>query len=200
MIREKNNINWAILTTGWGRSAANLMVDFKNNKLPNSSIKLLVHANNKCKAAITAKELGINSICIKKTDFKDTIAYQKKILKTLQEYSIDYIFLLAYGYIIKEPLLSAYSNKIVNIHPSLLPSFAKTEKAIQKALKYGVKITGITTHFIDENLDEGVIICQTPIKIKENDTFDSLDKKFQKKGRKIVIKTIKHIEKNHLKT
>ena len=91
-------------------------------------------------------------------------------------------------------MLHAFPQRIVNIHPSLLPSFGKTSKAIQQALAYGVKITGITTHIIDEKVDEGVILCQEAIKIKDNDTFDTLDKKFQKKGRKIILNTIKQME------
>jgi len=97
-------------------------------------------------------------------------------------------------------MLKAFNNQIINIHPSLFPSFLGTKTAIQDALAYGVKITGITTHIIDEKLDEGIILAQEAIKINSNDNFDSLYPKFAKKGKKIVLKTIRIIERLHFKT
>ena len=89
-------------------------------------------------------------------------------------------------------LLNKYPNKIINIHPSLLPSF-KGLNAIDQALKYGVKITGLTTHFIDINVDEGKIIDQVPIIISDSDDFKSIDKKIFKEGVILTIKTINKI-------
>ena len=107
--------------------------------------------------------------------------------------------MLNFKYIIKDDMLSAFPNRILNVHPSLFPSFLGTKTAIQDALDYGVKVTGITTHIIDDKIDEGNIICQTPIRINKNDTFDSLYPKFVKKGKKIIIKTIHKIEELYLK-
>ena len=100
--------------------------------------------------------------------------------------------------IIKNKMLKAFPNRIVNIHPSLLPSFSGTKMAIQEVLAYGVKITGITTHIIDDKLDEGMILCQKTIKVKPDDTFETLYSKFSKKGITIILKTIKMMEKRKI--
>lgn len=200
MKKKKEEIKWAILTTGWGRNAKNLIEDFNAGKLKSSIISLLIHTDTESGAALAAKKHGIESLCILKNDFESIDAYQIHLTEELKSRNIDFIFLLAYGYIIRKELLDAFQNRIVNIHPSLLPSFGKTAKAIQLALAHKVKVTGITTHIIDEKLDEGVILCQEVIKIKDNDTFETLDPKFVKKGRKIIKKTIKYLEKEFQET
>jgi len=95
-------------------------------------------------------------------------------------------------------MLKAFPNRIINIHPSLFPSFLGTKTAIQDALEYGVKVTGITTHIIDDKLDEGVILCQTPIRVDDKDTFDTLYPKFAEEGKVIIKETINKIEKLHV--
>jgi len=193
-MNTEKKLNWALLTTGWGRNARTLIKDYAGGKLKNSRIALLICIDPDSGAARAAQKYGVEMICVRKNDFATVEEYQLHLIEEMKKRNIDGIFLLSYGYIIREPMLHAFPQRIVNIHPSLLPSFGKTSKAIQQALAYGVKITGITTHIIDEKVDEGVILCQEAIKIKDNDTFDTLDKKFQKKGRKIILNTIKQME------
>ena len=190
---ENNKINWAILCTGWGRNAKDVIHAFGRGKLGNNNIGLLIYEETPCGAAEAAEKLGIGTLQLHRADFPDMNTYQKQLLQLLQERPIDRIFLLNYKYRVREPLLNAFPNRIYNVHPSLFPSFLGTKTAIQDALEYGVKITGITTHIIDHELDKGIILEQKAIKVRPKDNFDSLYPKFAKKGKKIILKTIRKV-------
>jgi len=192
-------INWAILVTGWGKNAYDIIQAYGDGQLKKSTIKLLIYEEEPCGAHDLAKEYQIESLQIIKSDFNTSRDYQQYLIKQIQSKNIDYILLLNYKYIIKEDMLASFPNRMINIHPSLFPSFLGTKTAIQEALDYGVKITGITTHIIDDQVDKGLILKQEAIKIKTKDTFESLYPKFAKKGKKILLKTIDHIEKSHFK-
>lgn len=198
MIPKNYPNKWAILCTGWGRNAKDTIRAYANKELGSSLIGLLIYEQDLCGAAEEAKKNGIEALQIKRAEFKDSNTYQKQIIATLLSRNIDYIFLLNYKYLVRQEMLSTFPNKIINIHPSLFPSFLGTKTAIQDALDYGVKITGITTHIIDHELDKGNILCQKPIKVKPNDTFESLYPKFVNEGKKIIVKTILKIEKKTL--
>ncbi|PIA77518.1 phosphoribosylglycinamide formyltransferase [Gaetbulibacter sp. 4G1] len=198
-MKRENNINWAILVTGWGRNAKDTIESFYEGKFQRSYLKLVVYEEEPCGAKELAEKYGIESLKLIKSDYSNLISYQKILIKELEKKKIDYVFMLNYKYYIKKEMLLAFPNRIINIHPSLFPSFLGTKTAIQDAISYGVKVTGITTHIIDHNIDEGVILCQKAIKIKNKDTFDSLYKKFAKEGVIIIIKTINKIEKQHFK-
>lgn len=197
-MNNSNKINWAILVSGWGRSAREAIEDFEKNRFQKSKILVLVYEQELCGAAEKAREFGIETIRLVKKDFPSLILYQRKLTEELKKRNIDYIFMLAYKHLIKNEMLKAFPNRILNIHPSLFPSFLGTQTAIQDALDYGVKITGLTTHIIDEKLDEGVILCQEPIRIEDGDVFETLYPKFTEKGKQLILQTVKIIEKSHL--
>ncbi len=196
----ENKICWAILVTGWGRNARDTIKSFRSGKLERSILSLVVYEQEPCGAAELAEECGIETLQLFRKDFPDLISYQKKLIEELRQRNIDYVFMLNYKYIIKNEMLTAFPDRIINIHPSLFPSFLGTKTAIQDALAYGVKITGVTTHIIDDKLDEGVILGQSAIKIEEDDNFDTLYPKFVKKGKKLIVKTFKVIENMHFET
>ncbi|PKV50990.1 phosphoribosylglycinamide formyltransferase-1 [Aquimarina sp. MAR_2010_214] len=196
-MNTEQKINWAILVTGWGRNAKDTIEAFNDQKFKKSKISLVVYEEEPCGAAEIAEETGIETLQLFKKDFSNLGTYQIKLIEELKNRKIDYVFMLNYKYIIKQDMLSAFPDRIINIHPSIFPSFLGTKTAIQDALEYGVRITGITTHIIDDKLDEGIILCQTPIKVKKEDTFDTLYPKFAKKGKKIIINTIRLIEELH---
>lgn len=184
-------ISWAILCTGWGRNAKDVIQAYDKGQLGNSHIRLLIYEETPCGAAEEAIKLGIETLQLKRSDFPDIVSYQNHLLDQLKDRPIDRIFLLNYKYRIREALLTTFPNRIYNVHPSLFPSFLGTKTAVQDALEYGVKITGITTHIIDHELDKGIILEQKAIRIKAADNFDSLYPKFAEKGKKIIIKTIR---------
>ena len=187
-------MKWAILCTGWGRNAKDTIEAYAKGVLKNAEIDLLIFEQEACGAADVAKKYGIKTIQIKRNDYKDIFIYQKRLVAELQKRKIEYIFMLNYKYLIRKEMLVAFPNRIINIHPSLFPSFLGTKTAIQDALAYGVKITGITTHIIDEQFDKGIIIMQEAIKIEEDDNYDTLYSKFAEKGKSIVLETIDVLE------
>ena len=197
MISEKQKLKWAILTTGWGNSALKAIEAFNEGKIEGSHIVLLVYKNAPSGAADLAKKSGIETLQLERNAFDSQISYQRALCNQLKKREIDYIFMLSFQYIIKDEMLKLYPNRIINIHPSLFPSFLATTTAIQDALDYGVKVSGVTTHIIDNKIDEGIILCQEAIVFNENDTFESLYPKFIEKGREVTIKTMKLIHKRH---
>jgi phosphoribosylglycinamide formyltransferase-1 len=186
---------WAFFCSFWGKNAKDTIEAYLKGKLKNSEIALVIYESEACGAAEIAKLNNIDTLQVNKNEYANSNEYQNFILNELKKREINYIFLLGYKHQIKNQILNAFPNKIVNIHPSLFPSFLGTKTAIQDALTYGVKITGITTHIIDEKLDRGKILYQTPVRIKKNDTFETLSPKFSVKGLKLILKTIKKIEK-----
>ncbi len=197
MIIGKQKLKWAILTTGWGNSAVKAIEAFNEGKMEESDISLLVYENKPSGAADLAEKSGIETLQLKRNRFDSQHLFQKELCDQLKKRSIDYIFMLGFKYIIKDEMLKAFSNKIINIHPSLFPSFLATKTAIQDALDYGVKISGVTTHIIDDKIDEGIILCQEAIVFEDEDTFETLYPKFIEKGKKATIDSMKLIYKQH---
>ena len=194
MIKKK----WAILCSGWGGNAIDVMEKYHHyeNYSKYFEINLLIYDNEECGAAQTAKEHNIEYIQIARAKFNNSKLHQLALITELKKRDIDYIFLMNYKYLIRQDMLKNFQNRIINVHPSLFPSFLATKSAIQDALAYGVKITGITTHIIDENYDKGTILLQEPIRVEENDTFETLYPKFRKKGKNILLKTMLNISMN----
>ncbi len=138
-----------------------------------------------------AKHLGIRTIVLNYHGFSSRQAYNQSLLKILSEWNITLIVLAGYMRIIDKSVLTKYP-KILNIHPSLLPSF-KGNKAIAEAFAFGVKVTGVTIHFIDEYIDEGKIVFQKAITIEPNDTLSSLEAKIHRVEHEYYPKIIKEV-------
>jgi len=178
--------------SGWGRSAVKTLELYREGRLEGHSIELVVYEKEENGVLEPARDAGISTVHLPKSFFDSESSYYEELINHLKEHQIDYLFLLGYGHIVRDPLLSLFSDKIVNIHPSLLPSF-RGKRAIQQAMNYGVKVTGITTHLIDEELDRGEILCQRCIRIKEGEPFKELDLRFVEEGKKIIEDTFKEI-------
>ncbi|SFJ52939.1 MULTISPECIES: phosphoribosylglycinamide formyltransferase [unclassified Bacillus (in: firmicutes)] len=119
-------------------------------------------------------------------------AFEQEIVKKLQEYEIDWIILAGYMRLIGPTLLAVYEGRIVNIHPSLLPSFPGKD-AVGQAIEYGVKVTGVTIHYVDAGMDTGPIIAQEAVTVSENDTRESLQKKIQLVEHRLYVDTVKSL-------
>jgi phosphoribosylglycinamide formyltransferase-1 len=123
-----------------------------------------------------AADLGISTASFKRSDYVSKAEFELAILKALQQHQIDWIALAGYMSIVGTTLLTAFMNRIINIHPSLLPAF-KGLNPQESALKYGVKYAGCTVHFVNEDVDGGAIIDQSVVEVKEGDTVESLSKR-----------------------
>ncbi|HED06844.1 MAG TPA: phosphoribosylglycinamide formyltransferase [Ignavibacteria bacterium] len=179
---------FAVFISGYGRGAIEIIKDYKFG-LVRPELSLLLSDNKMSYALEIAKKNSISTVVIEKNKYKSKCYFEEEIINELKKKEIDYIFLAGWMNIIGQTILSIYPNKIVNIHPSLLPSF-KGLNAIEQALKYGVKITGVTTHIVDNLIDNGKILKQIPISVESNDTFKTLDNKIFKAGTILTLETI----------
>ncbi len=142
-------------------------------------VALLITDNEKAYAVKRAEYLGIPFLIFNPRDFKDKNDYEVFLVRKLRQYEVDFIVLAGYMRIIGSKLLSAYENKIINIHPSLLPAF-KGKDAISQAFLYGVKVTGVTIHLVNQDIDSGMIIEQIPFYINNKMTINDLEKEIHK--------------------
>ncbi|WP_417900964.1 phosphoribosylglycinamide formyltransferase [Bacillus haimaensis] len=165
----------AIFASGSG-SNFQAIVDACQEGLLDAEPALLICDKPGAYAIERAERAGIPAVAFVPREYPNKAAYENAVLQQLQVHRIDFIVLAGYMRLIGPTLLSAYKGRIVNIHPSLLPAFPGLD-AIGQALEYGVKVTGITIHFVDEGMDTGPIIAQVPIEVAAGDTRESLQKK-----------------------
>lgn len=194
-MNKEGKLKWAILTSRWGRNASDLIGAYDSGKLEQSEISLLIYDGLPCGAADAADKAGVEKIRVQLSEFEGKEAYQQHLMRQLVDRDIDYVLLLSFKYLVRKDLLQAFPNRIINIHPSLFPSFLNTHRAIQEALEYGVKVSGITTHIIDDQVDAGTIVCQEPIRFDPGETFETVYPKYAETAKKILLDTIAEIEK-----
>jgi phosphoribosylglycinamide formyltransferase-1 len=178
----------AVFASGFGSNLQAIIKAIKKGRLE-ADLSLVVSDNKKAYALKRAKRAGIKNIFIDPAAFLSKENFEKEILKNLQAEKIDLIVLAGFMRIIGKTLLESYPGKILNIHPALLPSF-KGSYGIKDAFEYGVKITGVTVHLVDAEMDHGPIILQGAIKIEEDDTLESLEKKIHRLEHKLYPQAI----------
>jgi len=182
----RNNI--AVFASGNGSNFQSLVDAEKNGALA-GTIKLLVSDKPQSFVIERAKKEQIPFYSFNPKEFDSKDAYESLIVNLLREKEIDLIILAGYMRLVGKTLLTAFSNKIINLHPSLLPSFPGKD-AIGQALNYGVKYTGVTVHFVDEGMDTGPIIQQKVIPIDQDETIDSLTNKVHKIEHALLLDTV----------
>lgn len=139
-------------------------------------------------------QYGIETIVFNPADYESKADYEKMMIQKLKRANVEWIVLAGYMRIVGDTLLEAYENKIVNIHPSLLPSF-RGKNAVEQALEAGVKVTGVTVHYVDEGIDTGPIIAQEPVTVFPKDTSDSLQKRIQQVEHVLYTRVINSLTK-----
>ncbi len=155
-----------------------------------AKIGIVISSSPEALALKKAEKLGIESICIDPKNFGSKEEHEAEIIKFMKLYKTDLIVAAGYMRILTTSFIKQYKNKIINIHPSLLPSF-KGQKAQQQALDHGVRVTGCTTHFVDDGTDTGPIIMQKPVELDRNDDINTLSNKILKEEHKILIESVK---------
>jgi len=171
-------MNIAVFASGRGTNFGVIIRAVKSGKIK-ANLSLLVCDNPKAGAIARAKRAGVKVALIKREDFAHKKDFEAEIIARLEENKIDLIVLAGFMRLLSPEFVSRYPGRILNIHPALLPSFRGT-KAIEDAFNYGVKVTGVTVHFVDEKMDHGPIILQKEVKIEQGDTLASLEKKIHK--------------------
>lgn len=183
--------NFAVFISGYGRGAMEIIKDWKRG-LVRPNLKLLLSSDPQSPCLAFARENGLVFEVVERKSYPSKKAFEQQILDALKAHEIDYVYLAGWMHIIGQTLLDEYKERIVNVHPSLLPSF-KGLNGIQQAMEYGVKVTGATTHYIDETIDGGKIIAQKCIEINEGDTFDEIDNRLFKVTTLITLETINKV-------
>lgn len=174
-------INIAVFVSGGGTNLQ-AIIDYRDNgNLKNGELKLVVSSNAKAFALKRAEKAGIDTVTVCAGDYATVREKEEKIISVLEEYNIDLIILAGYLSILSENFTKKYERRIINVHPSLIPSFCGKGfyglKVHEEALKRGVKVTGATVHFVNEIPDGGEIIMQKAVCVDECDTPEELQKK-----------------------
>lgn len=178
----------AVFASGNGSNFEALMAAEKNGELSSGKIALLVSDNPSCRAIIRAERRGVETCILKARDFKTREEYDKAILKKLGEKNIELVLLAGFMRVFSSSFFTdKYKNKIINIHPSLLPAF-KGAHGIRDAYNSGVKVTGVTVHFVEEELDSGPIILQEKVYRENSETLESLEEKIHNVEHKLYPK------------
>lgn len=169
----------AVFISGRGSNFTALHENIKKGIIKDAEISVVFSNKEDAKGLDYAKKENIKVIVIPSKDYNNRQEYDKKIVEALKPYNIDLICLAGYMRIVTSELIKAYENKIINIHPALLPSF-KGLHAQKQALEYGVKYSGCTVHFVDDGMDSGAIILQKVVEVYDDDTEDTLSERILK--------------------
>jgi phosphoribosylglycinamide formyltransferase-1 len=171
------------MASGSGTNFAAIAESIQNNKL-NAKIEVLIYNNPKAKVQEQAEKYQISRVLINHRDFASREALDEEIVTTFKEYGVEWVIMAGWMRIITPVLLNAFSGRVINIHPSLLPSF-RGIRAIEQALAAGVKVTGCTVHFASLEVDSGPIIAQAVVPVLPNDTAETLHARIQIQEHKI---------------
>ena len=182
--------NIAVLVSGGGTNLQAL-IDAQGNVLQHGKIKLVISSKPDVYALQRAEKSGIDHCVIAKRDYITQEEFSTALLKKLQSYQIDMIVLAGYLSILDETIIRAYPNRIINIHPSLIPSFCGKGyyglKVHEAALAYGVKVTGATVHIVNEIPDGGKILLQKAVDILPSDTAEILQQRVMEEAEWILL-------------
>lgn len=187
-------MNIAVFISGNGSNLQSLINAVNSGEIK-SKIKLVFSNKASAYGLTRARENGIDTFTLNRKDFDTNEQYDEKIYEVLKKYNIDVIVLAGYLLIVSEFLTKKYERKIINIHPSLIPSFCGKgyygSKIHESVINSGVKVTGLTTHFVDAGVDTGPIIFQEVVKVENDDTAESIAKKVLEKEHSLIVKTVK---------
>jgi len=181
-------INIGVLVSGRGTNLQTIIEAIEEGKIE-GKIKVVISDNLDAYALKRAEQHNIETQYINHKEFKNREDYDKKIVETLENKEVELVVLAGYMRILSSYFIKAYKNKIINIHPALLPSFPGL-RAQKQAVEYGVKISGCTVHFVDEGVDSGPIILQSAVEVSEDDTEGSLAERILKEEHQIYSQAI----------
>ena len=187
-------LNLGILISGRGSNMLNL-VNASQRGLINSKVKIVISNNNNSSGIDKAKRKNIKTKIINQKDYGSKKDFENALTNTLKNQNVDLVCLAGFMSILSKNFLKDWNRKVINIHPSLLPSF-RGKNAVKQALEQRVKTAGCSVHFVDEGIDTGEIISQEKVPVSSNDDEETLGKKILKKEHVLYIKVIKELERN----
>lgn len=185
----------AVLVSGGGTNLQAIMDAIDSGKITNAEIRVVISNNEGAYALERAKKYGAEALLLAPKNFADREQFNEALLAALKERDIDLVVLAGYLVVVPPCVIREYENRIINIHPSLIPSFCGKGcyglHVHEKALDRGVKVSGATVHFVDEGTDTGPIIMQKPVLIRQGDTPEALQRRIMEQAEWIILpKTI----------
>ena len=193
----------AVFVSGGGTNLQALIDAQKSGIITSGEITLVISNNPDAYALQRAKNAGINIAVVNKKECADQTDFEEKLISALEENKIDFIVLAGFMCILSENFTKKYADRIINVHPSLIPSFCGKGfyglRVHEAALEYGVKVTGATVHFVNEIPDGGRIIMQKAVSIEDGDTPETLQKRVMEQAEWIILpKAVEKICKENL--
>ena len=184
-------IKVAVLVSGGGTNLGALIAAEKSGIIKSASISLVISNKEGAYALERAKNAGIEALTVTKNECGSQEAFEDRLLRELDAKGIDLIVLAGFMSILSEKFTGAYKDRIINVHPSLIPSFCGKGyyglRVHEAALKYGVKVTGATVHYVNEIPDGGRIILQKSVSIRRGDTPEVLQRRVMEKAEWIIL-------------
>ena len=187
----KRKLRVLICVSGGGTNLQAIIDAKTSGKLENTELVRVISNKAGAYALERAEKAGIDAVCVSPKNFSDRSEFHKAFLAAVDEATPDLIVLAGFLVVLPEEMISRYRNRIINIHPSLIPSFCGVGyyglKVHEKVLERGVKVTGATVHFVNEGMDEGPIIAQKPVMIEQEDTPEILQRRVMEQAEWILL-------------
>ena len=184
-------LNILVCVSGGGTNLQAVIDAVKDGRIRNTRIAGVISNNRSAHALKRAEENGIDAVCLSPKEFPDRAAFNRAFLEKVNEYAPDLIVLAGFLVNIPPEMIRAYPNRIINIHPSLIPSFCGTGyyglKVHEAALARGVKVTGATVHFVDDGTDTGPILLQKSVDVQPDDTPKTLQQRVMEEAEWILL-------------
>lgn len=185
----------AIMVSGGGTNLQAIIDAVESGKITNTELSLVVSNNPNAKALERADKAGIRNLCLSPKSYSNREEFDRVFTKTIMDAGIDLIVLAGFMMLLPKELVQAFQNRIINIHPALIPSFcghgAYGLHVHEMALEKGVKVSGATVHFVDEVYDNGPIVMQKAVEVHQEDTPETLQKRIMEQAEWIILpKTI----------
>lgn len=181
----------AVLVSGGGTNLQAILDAIDEETITNAEVSVVISNNAGAYALERAKKKGIDAVCLSPKTFASREAFNEALLAKLQSYNVDLVVLAGCLVVIPQNIVDAYPNKIINIHPSLIPSFCGTGyyglKVHEGVLSRGVKVTGATVHFVDGGTDTGPIILQKAVEVHEGDTPKALQQRVMEEAEWVIM-------------
>ena len=181
----------AVLVSGGGTNLQAILDAIDNGTITNAKVEVVISNNKNAYALERAKNHGIEALCISPKDYETRDVFNEAFLEKLDSYNPDLVVLAGFLVVIPEQMIAKYRNRIINIHPSLIPSFCGTGyyglKVHEGVLNRGVKVTGATVHFVDEGTDTGPIILQKAVEVQQEDTPELLQRRVMEQAEWIIM-------------
>ncbi len=188
---SENKIRLGVLVSGNGTNLQ-AIIDASESEKIDAKINAVISDVPDARALDRARRHKIPTFVIERKSFESKEAFEQEIVDTLKKNDVKLVCLAGFMRIIGRTILDAFPNQIINIHPALLPSFPGLD-AQQQAFDYGVKVTGATVHYVDEKTDHGPIICQAAVKVREDDTVETLRARILEQEHRIYPEAIQLI-------